>query len=89
MTTWSTEHDPEVSRRLADQERELARLRAEVAVWRAAASGLPTRTDSDFTSVSGRSVEAVYTPLDQQPPQQGTARHPGAYTMTPRIHPTN
>jgi hypothetical protein len=67
MTTWSTERDADSARRLAEQERELARLRAEVAAWRAAASGLPTRNDSDFTSVSGRSVEPVYTPLDVQP----------------------
>jgi methylmalonyl-CoA mutase, N-terminal domain len=88
MTTWSTEHDAEVSRRLADQERELARLRAEVAVWRAAASGLPTRTDTDFTSVSGRSVEAVYTPLDLQPGLQDAAGLPGEYPFTRGIHPT-
>jgi len=88
MTTWSTEHDAEVSRRLADQERELARLRAEVAVWRAAASGLPTRTDSDFTSVSGRSVEPVYTPLDLQPGLHEAAGLPGEYPFTRGIHPT-
>jgi methylmalonyl-CoA mutase N-terminal domain/subunit len=88
MTTWSTEHDAEASRRLADQERELARLRAEVAVWRAAASGLPTRTDSDFTSVSGRSVEPVYTPLDLQPELQEAAGLPGEYPYTRGIHPT-
>ena len=34
MTTWSTEQDADVSRRLAEQERELVRLRAEVAAWR-------------------------------------------------------
>jgi methylmalonyl-CoA mutase, N-terminal domain len=88
MTTWSTEHDPETARRLAEQDRELARLRAEVAAWRAAAAGLPTRTDSDFTSVSGRTVEPLYTPLDLPSDLQSAIGLPGDYPFTRGIHPT-
>ena len=48
MTLWNADLDAETARRLAEQERELARLRAEVAAWRAAAAKLPTRTDVDL-----------------------------------------
>src|SRR6478752_9794868 len=41
MTLWNADLDAETARRLAEQERELTRLRAEVAAWRAAAAGLP------------------------------------------------
>jgi methylmalonyl-CoA mutase N-terminal domain/subunit len=88
MTTWSTDLDAETARRLAAQERELAQLRAEVAAWRAAAAALPTRTDTDFTSVSGRSVELVYTPLDVPPGLQAATDLPGEYPFTRGIHPT-
>src|SRR5215210_6463803 len=88
MTTWSTERDADTARRLAEQERELERLRAEVAAWRAAASALPNRTDSDFTSVSGRAVEPVYTPLDLSADVQAATGLPGEFPFTRGIHPT-
>ena len=88
MTTWGTDLDDETVKRLAAQEQELARLRAEVAAWRAAAIALPTRTDSDFTSVSGRAVEPVYTALDLSPDLQAAAGLPGHYPFTRGIHPT-
>jgi len=87
MTIWNADLDAETARRLADQERELAKLRAEVAAWRAAAAGLPTRTDVDFTSVSGRAVEPVYTQLDVQADPQAIGL-PGKYPFTRGIHPT-
>jgi methylmalonyl-CoA mutase, N-terminal domain len=65
---------------------ELERLRAEVAAWRAMAAQLPVRRDSDFTSVSGRSVEPVYTPLDRG--ESDGPGLPGAYPYTRGIHPT-
>jgi len=88
MTTWGTDLDDETVKRLAAQEQELARLRAEVAAWRAAAIALPTRSDSDFTSVSGRAVEPVYTALDLSPDLQAAAGLPGQYPFTRGIHPT-
>jgi methylmalonyl-CoA mutase, N-terminal domain len=87
MTLWNADLDAETARRLADQERELAKLRAEVAAWRAAAAGLPTRTDVDFTSVSGRAVEPVYTQLDVQADPRAIGL-PGKYPFTRGIHPT-
>jgi len=84
MTTWQTEPNPEVAARLAEQERELARLREEVRRWRDAAAGLPLRDDVLFTSVSGRPVEPVYTPLDAAPDTE----LPGTYPFTRGIHPT-
>ena len=87
MTLWNADLDAETARRLADQERELAKLRAEIAAWRAAAAALPTRTDVDFTSVSGRAVEPVYTQLDVQADPQAIGL-PGEYPFTRGIHPT-
>ena len=77
MTTYGTE-----------LEREIERLRAEVAAWRARAAGLPLRTDADFTSVSGREVESVYTPLDLPADPQAALGLPGEYPYTRGIHPT-
>jgi methylmalonyl-CoA mutase N-terminal domain/subunit len=88
MTTWGTDLDADTARRLAVQEQELLRLRAEVAAWRAAAGLLPTRTDVDFTSVSGRAVESVYTPLDLQPEVYSATGLPGEFPFTRGIHPT-
>ncbi|MFL5517202.1 MAG: methylmalonyl-CoA mutase family protein, partial [Gemmatimonadales bacterium] len=84
MTIWETEPNAEVAARLAAQERELVRLREEVERWRRAASGQPVRDDVEFTSVSGRAVEPVYTPLDIVSP----AELPGEFPFTRGIHPT-
>ncbi|HET6578183.1 MAG TPA: methylmalonyl-CoA mutase family protein, partial [Gemmatimonadales bacterium] len=88
MTLGGTDLDADTARRLAAQEHELARLRAEVAAWRAAAAALPTRDDSDFTSVSGRAVKPVYTALDLAPGLQAATGLPGDYPFTRGIHPT-
>ncbi len=88
MTIWSGERDAETARRLAEQEGELSRLRAEVAAWRACAARLPTRDDSDFTSVSGRAVEPVYTALDLPADVRGATGLPGEFPFTRGIHPT-
>jgi methylmalonyl-CoA mutase, N-terminal domain len=88
MTTWGTDLDAETARRLVAQEQELMRLRAELAAWRAAAGALPTRTDVDFTSVSGRAVEPVYTALDLQPDAPSATGLPGEFPYTRGIHPT-
>ncbi len=65
---------------------ELERLRAEVAAWRAMAARLPVRRDTDFTSVSGRSVDPVYTRLDRS--ESDGPGLPGTYPYTRGIHPT-
>jgi methylmalonyl-CoA mutase, N-terminal domain len=77
MTTYGTE-----------LEREIERLRAEVAAWRARAAGLPLRTDSDFTSVSGREVDSVYTSLDLPADPPAALGLPGEFPFTRGIHPT-
>jgi len=70
--------------RLAAQDAELARLRHELEAWKARSAALPVRRDTDFTSISGREVESVYTPLDvlTAPPL------PGEFPYTRGIHPT-
>ncbi|HXG44309.1 MAG TPA: methylmalonyl-CoA mutase family protein [Gemmatimonadales bacterium] len=74
--------------RLEQQERELERLRAELRAWREQYARMPLRTEVDFTSVSGRSVEPVYTALDLGP-QAATANGlPGEYPYTRGVHRT-
>jgi methylmalonyl-CoA mutase N-terminal domain/subunit len=75
-------------KRLSEQEVELERLRAEVAAWRARAAGLPVRTEADLSSVSGRSVEPVYTALDLPPDVIAATGLPGGFPYTRGIHPT-
>ena len=70
--------------RLAVQEAELARLRAEVAAWKASVARLPVRDDATFETLSGVAVEPVYTPLDAN----GSEPLPGEYPYTRGIHPT-
>jgi methylmalonyl-CoA mutase N-terminal domain/subunit len=72
----------------SEQERELERLRAEVAAWRAQAATLPVREDANPSSVSGRTVEPVYTALDLDPRVTATTGLPGQYPYTRGIHPT-
>ncbi len=74
--------------RLAAQERELERLRAQVAEYEAAFAGQKLRRDTDFTSVSGRKVEPVYTPLDLPSDLVEASSMPGQYPYTRGIHPS-
>jgi methylmalonyl-CoA mutase N-terminal domain/subunit len=90
MTTWevpSTGGETDADR-LAQRDREIERLRAEVAAWRARALGEPLRDDSDFTTVSGRELAPVYTPLDHRPAPPGMPELPGEYPYVRGIHPT-
>jgi methylmalonyl-CoA mutase N-terminal domain/subunit len=70
--------------RIAAQDEEIARLRERIAAWSAAAAAMPLRNDSDFTSLSGRELEPVYTALDTR----GAHELPGDYPYTRGIHPT-
>jgi methylmalonyl-CoA mutase N-terminal domain/subunit len=88
MTTWEAEVNSDLAARLAQQEREIERLRGQVAAWRALASKLPIRDDASFTTVSGRSVEPVYTPLDLPTDLIGASGLPGEFPFTRGIHPT-
>ena len=69
-------------------DRELERLRAELSAWRAAYGTLPVRGGVEFTTVSGREVEPVYTPLDQDPDLEGPVELPGVFPYLRGIHPT-
>ena len=70
--------------RLLLQEEEMARLREELAMWRAKYAAAALRDDTDFTTISGRPLEPVYTPLDLSTP----GPLPGDYPYTRGIHPT-
>ncbi len=73
---------------MSARDAELERLRAEVAEWRASYGKLPTRRDVEFTSVSGRPVEPVYTPLDLAGTLGDPGELPGIWPFTRGIHPT-
>ncbi|HTS89558.1 MAG TPA: methylmalonyl-CoA mutase family protein [Gemmatimonadales bacterium] len=77
-----------LAERMAAQEQELERLRAEVAHWRQLVEGLAARTDVDFTSISGRAVSPVYTALDLPPDSATSGGLPGSFPFLRGIHPT-
>ncbi|HYC33099.1 MAG TPA: methylmalonyl-CoA mutase family protein [Gemmatimonadales bacterium] len=88
MTVWGTDLNADLAARLAARERELERLRAELAAWRAAAGMEPVRHDVDFTSVSGRAVEPLYTADDRPADELARLGLPGEYPYTRGIHRT-
>jgi methylmalonyl-CoA mutase N-terminal domain/subunit len=88
MTARREERRSKPAKRLTEQEVELERLRAEVAAWRARAAGIPVRTDVEFSSVSGRGVEPLYTALDLPADVIPATGLPGSFPYTRGIHPT-
>jgi methylmalonyl-CoA mutase N-terminal domain/subunit len=93
----------ELLERIAEKERELEALREGLAEWHGRYQGTPKRDvtrgepergadpsrDGPFTSVSGRPVHALYTPLDRPDPSAGEAAYynerigaPGEYPFT-------
>ena len=73
---------------MKNQERELADLRREVAAWRAEFGRLPLRPDGNFTSISGRAVDPVFTPVNLIDSLGGDGMLPGGFPYTRGIHPT-
>jgi len=55
----------ELVQTIREKEEELRELRARLEAWSEAAESTPTR-DDDFTSVSGREIDPVYTPADRE-----------------------
>jgi methylmalonyl-CoA mutase N-terminal domain/subunit len=88
MTARREDRRSKPSQRLSEQEVELERLRAEVAAWRARAAALPVRTDAELSSISGRTVEPVYTALDLPSDVIAATGLPGHFPYTRGIHPT-
>jgi methylmalonyl-CoA mutase N-terminal domain/subunit len=80
--------DADLALRLAERERELAELKREVEAWRREFGRLPLRNDVDFTSISGRSVDPIYTPVDLVDTLGTDGLLPGRYPYTRGIHPT-
>lgn len=75
----SVDLEQEVERR----RRELADLEARLAAWEATAAATPQREDTDFTTVSGQPVRALYTPLDTRGDDYiGDVGLPGEYPFT-------
>ncbi len=89
MTALNDETDGRsMADRLAARDAQIERLEAEVRAWREQAAGMPTRDDGEFTSVSGRTVEPLYTPLDVSDDLQANLGLPGQYPFTRGVHPT-
>lgn len=80
----------DLSGRLSDKDEEIRRLREELAAWKEAWTQAPKREDTLFTSISGREIQPLYTPLDQV----GGAGYsealslPGEYPFTRGPYPT-
>ena len=83
-----TASQQELAERLAERERELAQLRAELQAWRANVARLPIRDDTDFSTVSGMHVEPVYTALDLPADPLLATELPGEFPYTRGVHPT-
>jgi methylmalonyl-CoA mutase N-terminal domain/subunit len=89
MTMWEPDFAMrQMLTRVGEQERELEKLRAEVQAWREQIAAQRLRDDVDFTSVSGRAVEPVYTAVDLSPERTLREGLPGDYPYTRGIHPT-
>jgi methylmalonyl-CoA mutase N-terminal domain/subunit len=55
----------ELQRKVERKRRELEELETALEAWEEAYDRVPTRDDTDFTTVSGREVDPLYTPLDR------------------------
>jgi methylmalonyl-CoA mutase N-terminal domain/subunit len=77
-----------LAERVEAQAQELERLRAEVARWRRELAGLPVRDEVEFTSISGRGLQPVYTALDLPEHHAIASGLPGEFPYLRGIHPT-
>ncbi len=74
---------PQLAELVRRREEELAELRARLAAWEAACDESPER-DHPFSTVSGREVRALYTPLDRlgAPSYEDAIGFPGEFPFT-------
>src|SRR5207249_11880101 len=86
MTTVQNPEAAAFEARLRERERQLEALRRELLAWRARYDHMPLRDDAEFTSVSGRQVEPVYTPLDLADSLRDPAGLPGLYPYPRGLH---
>ncbi len=66
----------------------LDELRRDAAAWREHVARLPVRDDTDFSTISGTPVEAVYLPSDLEPGLAERTGRPGDFPYTRGVHPT-
>ncbi len=74
----------ELAEKLAEREEEILKLKEELAQWKEAWGEIPKREDAIFSSISGREIEPLYTPLDRSAaPGYGEALGlPGQFPFT-------
>ena len=80
----------ELQKRLSEKEEENRALRRELEAWRAGWEESPKREDVLFSSISGREVAPLYTPLDS-PGKERYREHlglPGSFPFTRGPYPT-
>ncbi len=79
----------EPAREIEDLRAELATLRAQLAEWEALYEPVPKR-DTLFSTISGREIKPLYTPLDRQEahPYAEALSFPGLYPFTRGPYPT-
>ena len=70
----------DLARSIQEKERELEELRARLSEWEEEYDGIAKR-DALFTSVSGREVKPLYTPLDRTEPEDRLG-FPGSFPFT-------
>jgi methylmalonyl-CoA mutase N-terminal domain/subunit len=88
MSTVEHNVSPDLVRALDEKDREIERLKADLAAWEGAYERTGAR-DAAFTTVSGVEVEPLYTPLDRPRPAPEEAAYyaeriglPGEYPFT-------
>ncbi|HEX8316755.1 MAG TPA: methylmalonyl-CoA mutase family protein [Longimicrobium sp.] len=88
MSTVEHNVSPDLVRALDEKDREIERLKADLAAWEGAYERTGAR-DASFTTVSGVEVEPLYTPLDRPRPAPEEAAYyaeriglPGEYPFT-------
>ncbi|MFC1791582.1 methylmalonyl-CoA mutase family protein [Gemmatimonadota bacterium] len=74
----------ELEKRLSERDEEIRRLREELARWEEEWGRVPKRDDTFFTSISGREINPLYTPLDPAsgPGYAEALGFPGEYPFT-------
>ena len=74
----------ELRARLSEKEDEIRKLRAELAEWEEIWGQIPKRDDTLFTSISGREVQPLYSPMDLEdgPGYLDALGFPGEFPFT-------
>jgi methylmalonyl-CoA mutase N-terminal domain/subunit len=81
---WEDTSATSVREQLEEKEEEIRRLRAELAEWEKEWNNISKREDTLFTSISGREIQPLYSPIDLQedPGYLEALGFPGEFPLT-------